>query len=273
MNPRVVARRLGPRRGCAFGLLGVLAVLGVGAPAEAHPLNGVVPSHALRLTLREGALTADYSLRVPTHEIVQELNALDLDAERRGLTRQDSDAFIATKLDELRDGLVLRADGARVSWTRAPRDAPTGLGNVRHVQFDQLLEAQLPPGVTTLTLSNGNLPDMLSHYMTEVVVDGPIWLERCSLWTLEGDRVRQSRDGRWAMEESGRELELTLAPPLGPGMDLLWRLNNVVVDGPRPAIEARRAAALTRAQAGDLPELPLAVALVAAPLAAAGRPG
>lgn len=262
-------RAVAPRAGLIVGL----ALTAWPGLAAAHPLNGVVPSHALRLTLEDGALTVDYSLRVPTHEIIQELNALDLDAARRGLTRQDSDAFIAAKLDELRDGLVLKADGARVPWERLPRDAPTGLGNARHVQFDQTLTAALPPGLTTLTLSNGNLPDMLSHYMAELVVVGPIWLADCSLWTVEGDRVRQSREGRWGMEESGRELQITVAPPLGPVMAGLWWLNNAVVEGPRPGVEARRAAALTRAQDGALPEAPLAVALLAAPLAAAARPG
>ena len=236
---------------------------------DAHPLNGVVPSHALRLTLREGALTADYSLRVPTHEIVQELNARDLDAARRGLTRQDSDAFIAEKLDELRDGLVLKADGAPVPWERLPLRAPTGLGNVRHVQFDQTLQAPLPPGVTTLTISNGNLPDLLSHHMTELMVVGPLWLLDCSLWTMEEGRIRQDRGGRWGMEESGRELSIILAPAFGPLESGLWRLNNPVVKGPRPAAEARVAPALTRARDGDLPELPLAVAIFAAPFAAA----
>ena len=237
--------------------------------ADAHPLNGVVPSHALRLSLREGALTADYSLRVPTHEIVQELNALDLDAARRGLTRQDSDAFIAAKLDELRDGLVLKADGARVPWERLPLRTPTGLGNTRHVQFDQTLQAALPPGVTTLTISNGNLPDMLSHHMTELVVVGSLWLDDCSLWTISDGRVRQDRGGRWGMEESGRELTLHIAPAFGPVMGVLWRLNNPAVEGPRPAAEARLSPALTRARDGDLPELPLGVALIAAPFAAA----
>ena len=252
---------------CAGIALG-LAALWPGL-TNAHPLNGVVPSHALRLTLSEGALTADYSLRVPTHEIVQELNALDLDAARRGLTRQDSDAFIAEKLDELRDGLVLRADGAPVPWERLPLRAPTGLGNVRHVQFDQQLQATLPPGVTTLTISNGNLPDLLSHHMMELVVVGPLWLQDCSLWTLEEGRIRQDRGGRWGMEESGRELTITLAPAFGPVKRGLWRLNNPVVEGPRPAAEARVVPALTRARDGDLPELPLAVAILAAPFAAA----
>ena len=240
--------------------------------AAAHPLNGVVPSHALRLTLSEGALTADYSLRVPTHEIIQELNALDLDAARRGLTRQDSDAFIAAKLDELRDGLVLKADGARAPWERLPMRAPTGLGNTRHVQFDQTLRATLPPGARALTISNGNLPDMLSHHMTELVVVGPLWLDDCSLWTVKEGHLRQDRGGRWGMEESGRELTITLAPAFGPVRSALWRLNNPVVEGPRPAAEARLAPALTRAQDGDLPELPLGVALLAAPLAAAAAP-
>lgn len=253
------------------GLVVLLAAVGPGL-ARAHPLNGVVPSHALRLTLREGALTAEYSLRVPTHEIVQELNALDLDAARRGLTRQDSDAFIATKLDELRDGLVLKADGARVPWERLPLRAPTGLGNTRHVQFDQPLQASLPPGARTLTISNGNLPDTLSHYMTELVVVGPVWLDDCSLWTLDDGRIRQDRGGRWGMEETGRELSVTLAPAFGPVTGALWKLNNSVVEGPRPAAEARLAPALIRARAGDLPELPLAVALVAAPFAAAAAP-
>jgi hypothetical protein len=250
------------------GLVVGIAALWPGL-GRAHPLNGVVPSHALRLTLQEGTLTADYSLRVPTHEIVQELNALDLDAARRGLTRQDSDAFIAAKLDELRDGLVLKADSARVPWERLPRRAPTGLGNTRHVQFDQTLQAALPPGVRTLTISNGNLPDTLSHYMTELVVVGPLWLDDCSLWTLSDGRIRQNRGGRWGMEEAGRELSFTLAPAFGPVTGALWKLNNSVVEGPRPAAEVRLAPALTRARDGDLPELPLALALFAAPFAAA----
>jgi hypothetical protein len=110
--------------------------------------------------------------------------------------------------------------------------------------------------------------------MTELVVIEPVWLTACSLWTLDDGRIRQDRGGRWGMEESGRELQLTLAPALGPVEAVLWRLNNPVVEGPRPAAEARRAPALLRARGGDLPELPLAVAILAAPFAAAasGRP-
>ena len=150
--------------------------------------------------------------------------------------------------------------------------APTGLGNTRHVQFDQTLRATLPPGARALTISNGNLPDMLSHHMTELVVVGPLWLDDCSLWTVQEGHLRQDRGGRWGMEESGRELTITLAPAFGPVRSALWRLNNPVVEGPRPAAEARLAPALTRAQDGDLPELPLGVALLAAPLAAAAAP-
>jgi hypothetical protein len=222
-----------------------------------------VPSHALRLTLREGALTADYSLRVPTHEIVQELNALDLDAARRGLTRQDSDAFIAAKLDELRDGLVLKADGAPVPWERLPLRAPTGLGNTRHVQFDQTLQAELAPG--------RDHPDDLQRQPARPAqpphdrADGGRVAVACST----------ARCGRWRTVENAPRSRRTLGnggvgsrahPAHRPGVwsgdeRVLWRLNNPAVEGARPAAEARLSPALTRARDGDLPELPFAVAL------------
>ncbi len=174
--------------------------------AWAHPVGGVYPSHQLELEVQPLGVRAVYSARIPTHEVVQELEAL---REAGDALAADPQAFSDRKMDELRDNLTLRLDGQPASWERREDDAK---GNTKYLYYDQVLWLALPEGAHLLEIRNGNLPDQVGYFMVTAKL-APSWvIEETSLLYFDEGELKRNRDGRWRMDEEARELSLSLRP-------------------------------------------------------------
>lgn len=238
-------------------MLWSLALLG-SPVAVAHPFGGTLPGHELHLRLSPQAVELRYSARVPTHEILAELKGREL---------SDPAAFTLAKLDELADNLALDVDGQRLSWSREPSDAETGLGNSRSITYEQTLRAELPPGARTLHISNGNYPDQTSYFYWEVQVMPPLRVATCSLLDLDGSRVLRTRDAQWRMDEEQRELRLELEPSVG-FWAALGRLAEPTGEEPLALDAALALGPAHDMRSGRLPPQPLALGILGAALGA-----
>lgn len=236
-------------------MLLVLALLG---SAAAHPFGGTLPGHELRLTVAADRVELRYAARVPTHDVLSELEALG---------QADAAAFTDRKLDELADNLRIEADGMRLSWTRAPTDAETGLGNSRAISYEQTLSVALPPNTRSLHISNGNYPDQPSYFFWSVALMPPLRLSDCSLVDIEGARVLRTRDGQWRMDEEQRELRLTFAESTGV-LAALGQLAGVPGEGPVSLDAALALGVAHDLRSGRMPPEGVALALFGAALGA-----
>lgn len=238
-------------------------IWGLGAPtAWAHPLSGALPAHALRVQVEAGSLEVDYRLRVPLHDVQDELRAAGV----RALEGEAAQRWTERRLGELAQGLRLTVGGVAVAWDRS--EPGRTAGDSRYVHLDQVLHAPLPPDAAEVRLSLGNLPDQTSFFRTELWVGEGLRVQRCSLLDVEGGRVRRSRDGRWLAEESARELTVALAPPPGPLLGRLERLGGMPVE-PRPVEQAMALGAVHTLRSGQLPAVGVVLALAGALLAPA----
>ena len=172
--------------------------------ALAHPVGGVYPSHQLAVRVQPEGVEVDFGMRLPTHDVVKELQAVSED-----LTEEDAEAFSAGLLDELRDNLELRVDGEPRPWERL---ASSAQGTVKYVYYDQTLRVALEPGPHTLELSDGNYPDQLSYFMTEVFVDASLAVTESSLLFFDEGLLKRDLHGRYRMDEEMRELALGWRP-------------------------------------------------------------
>lgn len=174
--------------------------------ALAHPVGGAQPSHMFKVSVEADQLRVFYSARVPTHDIIQELQpTADFGPEA-------GERFTMKQLDELRDNLALEIDGERVAWERVPGSEPTGRGDSRYLFYEQELAAPLSGQRHELFLSNGNRPDQLSFFQWTVGLQPPWVVEDSSLLTFEGGAVKRSLNGQVRMDEDMRELTLELRP-------------------------------------------------------------
>jgi len=169
--------------------------------ALAHPVGGVFPSHQLALRVGPEAVEVDYGIRLPTHDVVKELQAVSED-----LSQEDADAFSQELLDELRDNLIVELDGEAVAWERLDSSAQ---GTVKYVYYDQTLRIPVTDDAHSLRLSNGNYPDQLSYFMTEVLVDATLAVEESSMLFFDEGVLKRNLDGRYRMDEEMREITLS----------------------------------------------------------------
>ncbi len=172
----------------------------------AHLSGGVYPSHQLELEIQGDGVRAVYSARIPTHEVVEELEAL---RQAGDPLAADAQAFSDRKMDELRDNLALRLDGEQAVWQRREDDAK---GNSKYLYYDQVLWLGLSEGPHEVQISNGNVPDQVCYFMVTARLD-PAWvIEETSLLFFDEGELKRNRDGRWRMDEDARELTMSLRP-------------------------------------------------------------
>lgn len=172
----------------------------------AHPFGSELYGHRLALRLDRGRVEVDYSVEISTLDHLQ-----DLRTYLRAIpepTAADEARYLDRVLGELETGIQLTVDGQRLPLRSLPA-APSGKGDTRFTSFHLALEAELPPGARTLNLVNGNLPFAQALYATELQVSEAVVLDACTLYELDGGRVRKDTSGRWTAEEQGRELRLS----------------------------------------------------------------
>lgn len=172
--------------------------------AFAHPMGGVFPSHQLAVRVEPDAVEVDYGLRLPTHDVVKELQAVSEE-----LTQEDADAFSQRLMDELRDNLRVEVDGRVAAWSRVDSEAQ---GTVKYVYYDQTLRLELSEGPHALRIENGNYPDQLSYYMTEVLFEASLAVGETSMLFFDEGVLKRNLDGRYRMDEEMRELRLAWRP-------------------------------------------------------------
>lgn len=176
--------------------------------ALAHPVNGVFPSHQLELTVRPEQTELLLSVRFPTHEVVELLKALEAD-KGEPLTREETEAFSASMLDDLRDNLRVELDGERQSWTRRASSAE---GTTKFLTYDQTLVLSHDAGPHELHLSNGNLPDQTAYFMAAIHLDEPLVVESSSLLFFDEGVLKRNKHERWRMDEDQREVSVRWRP-------------------------------------------------------------
>jgi len=170
-------------------------------------------AHKLRLSLSEDTLTIDYMAEVPIRVIQKELEALE---------SQEKSLFSSHKIQELGRALHISVNGKPLQM----ESVDLGMGHVREnprfTVFEVRLEGTLPPNSTSLSLQNGAYPDHVAFFSTEVLVSEGISVSECSLFEIQEGKPLQDRSGRWWIEESLRELNLTFEAT-DPGVLALMR--------------------------------------------------
>ncbi|MCP4809416.1 MAG: hypothetical protein GY913_18555 [Proteobacteria bacterium] len=178
------------------------------AAALAHPVNGVFPSHQLELSVSAEDTELLLSIRMPTHDVVKELKGLEAE-KGEALTREETDAFSAELLDEMRDNVRVSLDGAPVAWTRLDSSAE---GTTKFITYDQRLTVAHDAGPHALTLSNGNLPEQTAYFMASVHLDPALVVETSSLLVFDEGELKRNLHERWRMDEAQREIAVAWRP-------------------------------------------------------------
>ncbi len=156
--------------------------------ATAHPIGAQRTSHHLRLTLVENEVVVDYRVLVPTRSL--------------------GDTPLEDHLQALLAGLVLNVDGEAVPLLAQPVDSPISSTRSHAVGFQVGLRAEIAPEAQDFLLINGNEPDALSVFASEIYL-GPGWNTLSSSLLLLGPGgIEENRQGQWRMEEESRELAL-----------------------------------------------------------------
>jgi hypothetical protein len=168
----------------------LLHLLALSPLAIAHPIGAQPTSHHLRLTLVEDEIVVDYRVLVPTRSL--------------------GDTSLEGHLASLKAGLVLNVDGEMVPLVSQPVDAPITPARSQAVGFQVGLRGEIPlsDAAQAFLLVNGNEPDVLSTFASEIHL-GPGWTALSSSLLIMGpEGITENRHGQWRMDEESRELAL-----------------------------------------------------------------
>ena len=126
-------------------LLAVLMLVAIPAALWAHPLGNFTINRYSRLTLEEGELAVDYIVdmaEIPTFQARTEI-----DADGNGeISEAEQAAYLAKQEQELRSGLQLSIDGARLALAPVTREIsfPPGQGGLPTMRLSFRFAAALP---------------------------------------------------------------------------------------------------------------------------------
>lgn len=184
----------------------MLAAL-LGVVAQAHPFGARFAAHLVELDVTEDRLEVRYLADVP--------NAVVAAGARPGRSPLDDMA------EELRSGLLLEVDGRSILLEPTAPYAHVATEDTQ--QFAWTLAASLEEPPRQVTLSNGNLPDVVSVFRGSVRVGGRLAASACSLWRVTDGLIALDESDRWRTDERHRTLSVTVGPPAGP-VTPLWAL-------------------------------------------------
>ncbi len=149
--------------------------------AAAHPIGNRFVGHGLDVSLGADTVAVTYEAELP-------------DALGSATDPKDAEALSR----ELASGLVLIADGRALPVERSKVSVQRGSEHTTRVSLT--LTAHLDPGLHTLTVTNGNLPEIPAYYTTRVRLD--------PLWTAVSP---DAPSGNWVRAESQRRLRIFLS--------------------------------------------------------------
>ena len=192
----------------------LLALLGVGSPARAHPFDASFHGHQLEVELDGPTLRVGYAVEVPTLSALADLERFLEGVENPGPEHQR--AYTERILDELHGGLVVQVDGQRVAMDRLEPVSESGVGDRRFITFRVLGEGALPPDATTVHVVNANFPGEPGLFSTVVRVDDAVRVDDSDLLRWSDDQVVGNDVGRWLAGEEQREVRVAFrrADPL-----------------------------------------------------------
>ncbi len=196
-----------------------------------HPLAGQAGTfagvnmygHAIRAELWPGRLELEYVLEAP-------LPKLSREAETVGET-----GFVEHKLAQIGSGLRATLDGVELAWEPVVVQQPSGPGDAGLVEFRIRRRAELPAS-GELRISNGNHPDESALFAANILVDGQLVVEVCSLVDAREGRLTRNHHAAWLADESARELVIQFRPASwwerGEGLTPLPLRHAELVPGP-----------------------------------------
>jgi hypothetical protein len=160
----------------------------------AHPFGSNLAAHQLQVHVAPDHLSVHYTADVPNAMV------------RTSTSDASADPLQAMALD-LHTGLVLVVDGhsvpleATVPWTVEATDDTQ--------RFHGYYDAPLTEGTHQLSLSNGNLPGVVSVHSVIATVSDSLVVEDTNLWRHHNGKLVRDDNGRWRTTDAARTLTLT----------------------------------------------------------------
>jgi hypothetical protein len=164
----------------------------------------------------------DYLAEVPNRRLIREIEEHD--------PRVDGD-FNEQKIAALIRGLHIRAKGEPLSLVSVDlgedhlRSRPNG--SIYKIR----LEGPLPEGCQSLSIRNGNHPDELAYFFTEVRVSEDLEIASSSLFRIQDGQRIEDKSGRWWIDENMRVFSVEFhakAPSLFENR-IFWAFSLIVI--------------------------------------------
>ncbi|MCB9777423.1 MAG: sulfite exporter TauE/SafE family protein [Alphaproteobacteria bacterium] len=172
-----------------------------------HPFGSDLYGHRVEVRVSRDRVRVDYLAEISTLDHLRDLRSFLRGVPDPGPA--DEARYIDAVLEELQGGIVVLADGQRVSLTALPVDEPSGKGDSRFVTFRVALEGPLTPDTRTLNVVNANLPGTTALYASELLVTDDIVVDACSLYDDPRARAPSDDGYVWSADEGSRELRLS----------------------------------------------------------------
>lgn len=178
----------------------MIAALWCALSAQAHPFGARFAAHLMELEVGREGVRVQYLADVPNPLVATATSDRGADP-------------LPAMANELRSGLLLEVDGTSIPlepdgvWTVTPTEDTH--------QFSWTFTAAIPPGSTSVEVSNANLPDVTAVYRSRVTVADGLVATACSLWRMRGDELAIDETDRWRTDERNRTLSVEIQEPLG----------------------------------------------------------